>query len=112
MNTAQLLEGLTFNENNPNAQTLHVDKDGRAIRFTLRPGQSVAEHNAPHSPVHIVVLKGHGIFSGGDGTENLYGPNSLLIFDKGENHAIRALDEELVFLLILHGVPKKYGPQG
>jgi hypothetical protein len=27
----------------------------------------------------------------------------LLVFDPGEDHAIRALDGELVFLVILHG---------
>lgn len=110
MKAIQLLEGLEFHDKDPYAQPLHVAKDGRALRFTLQPGQSVTKHNAPHSPVFIVVLKGNGIFSGGDNIENLFGPNSLLIFDAGENHAIRALDEELVFLLILHGVPKKYGP--
>ncbi|MCP4415197.1 MAG: hypothetical protein GY805_01150 [Chloroflexi bacterium] len=104
MKTAQLLEGLEFHDKDPYAQPLHVEKDGRALRFTLLPGQSVREHNAPRSPVYIVVVKGHGMFSGGDGIESLFGPNSLLIFNSGENHTIRALDEELVFVAILHGV--------
>ncbi|MCP4421156.1 MAG: hypothetical protein GY805_31480 [Chloroflexi bacterium] len=103
MKTAQLLEGLEFHDKDPYAQPLHVEKDGRILRFTLLPGQSVREHNAPRSPVYIVVLKGRGMFSGGDGIESLFGPNSLLIFSSGENHAIRALDEELVFVAILHG---------
>jgi quercetin dioxygenase-like cupin family protein len=106
MKTVQLLEGLEFHDKDPYAQPLHVDKQGRALRFTLRPGQSVQEHNAPQSPVFIVVLKGHGLFSGGDGAEKQFGPNALLIFDPGEDHAIRAMDEELVFVVFLHGAPK------
>jgi quercetin dioxygenase-like cupin family protein len=103
MKTAHLLEGLEFHDRKPNAEPLHRDKESRAYRFMLKPGQQVSEHNAPDSPVHLVVLKGHGLFAGGDGEEQQFGPNTLLIFDPGENHAIRASDEELVFLVILHG---------
>jgi quercetin dioxygenase-like cupin family protein len=103
MKTIQLLKNLEFHDKNPYAEPLHVDKVGRALRFTLKPGQQVVEHNAPESPVYVVVLKGHGLFAGGDGQEQQFGPNALLIFDPGEEHAIRALDEELVFLAILHG---------
>jgi mannose-6-phosphate isomerase-like protein (cupin superfamily) len=31
------------------------------------------------------------------------GPNSLLIFEPGERHSIRAEDEDLVFVAFLHG---------
>ena len=103
MKTFQLLENLEFHDKNPYAEPLHVDKVGRALRFTLKPDQQVAQHSAPDSPVYIVVLKGHGQFAGGDGREQQFGPNSLLIFDPGEAHAIRALNEELVFLVVLHG---------
>jgi len=106
MKTVQLLEGLEFHDKDPYAQPLHVDKNGRVLRFTLRPGQRVQEHNAPQSPVFIVVLKGQGLFSGGDGEESQFGPNSLLIFDPGEDHSIRAMDEELVFVAFLRGAPR------
>ncbi len=43
------------------------------------------------------------MFEGSDGNEQQFGPNSLLVFDPGENHLIRALDEELVFVGFLHG---------
>jgi quercetin dioxygenase-like cupin family protein len=52
------------------------------------------------------VLKGEGRFAGGDGKEQRLGPNSLLIFAQGENHQMRALDEELVFIGFLQGVDK------
>ncbi|HET7091067.1 MAG TPA: cupin domain-containing protein [Anaerolineae bacterium] len=105
MKTMHLLEGLEFHDKNPNAEPLHVDKNGRVLRFMLKPGQSITEHSAPSSPFYVVVLRGQGMFAGGDGQEQKLGPNTLLIFDPGENHVIRALDEELVFVGFLQGVP-------
>lgn len=103
MKTMHLLEGLQFHDKDPYAQPLFVDKTGRVLRFTLRPGQSIREHNAPDSPFYAVVLKGQGMFAGSNGKEQQFGPNSLLVFDPGENHLIRALDEELVFVGFLQG---------
>jgi quercetin dioxygenase-like cupin family protein len=105
MKSVQLLESLEFHDRNPYAQPLFVDPTGRILRFTLRPGQSVQEHQAPHSPVYIVVLKGHGLFAGPDGREERFGPNALLIFGAGENHSLRAVDEDLVCVVFLHGAP-------
>jgi quercetin dioxygenase-like cupin family protein len=107
MKTIQLLEELEFGEAHPIAKAIHVDENGRLLRFTLRPGQTVKEHSAPSSPVYLVVLKGNGLFSGEDEKEHLCGVNSLLIFRPEEKHTIRALDEELVFVAFLHGAPRK-----
>jgi quercetin dioxygenase-like cupin family protein len=104
MKSATLKENWQFSEKGAHAQPLHVDKNGRAILFTLKPGQSIREHNAPSSPFFVIVLQGKGIFAGGDGIEQTFGPNTLLIFDPGENHFVRAL-EELVFVGFLHGAP-------
>jgi quercetin dioxygenase-like cupin family protein len=104
MKVASLLENLKFGSKEPHAEPLHVDKEGRAILFTLKPGQSIREHNAPSSPFFVVVLKGKGVFTGADGVEQSCGPNTLLVFDSGEQHAIRA-EEELVFIGVLHGAP-------
>jgi quercetin dioxygenase-like cupin family protein len=104
MKSINLLEKLEFHDKDPLAQPLHVDRNGRALLFTLKPGQSIREHNAPSSPFFVVILQGKGIFAGGDGIEQTIGPNTLLIFDPGENHFIRALDE-LVFVGFLQGVP-------
>ena len=104
MKVASLLENLKFGSKDPHAEPLHVDKDGRAILFTLKPGQSIREHNAPHSPFFVVVLKGKGIFTGGDGLEQTCGPDTLLVFDASEQHAVRA-EQELIFVGFLHGVP-------
>lgn len=105
MRTTNLMEGVQFGDIEVHGEPLYVDKLGRVIRFALKPGQSMKEHNAPNSPVYVVVLKGKGMFAGGDGKEQLLGVNTLLIIDPKENHAIRALNEELVFVTFLHGVP-------
>jgi quercetin dioxygenase-like cupin family protein len=105
MKSWDLAADLEFHEDNPYAQPLHVDQHGRILRFTLRAGQRVVEHNAPHSPVNVIVLQGRGTFSGGDGQTITAGPGTLLLFEPGENHAITADAGDLVFLVILHGAP-------
>lgn len=103
MKRVNLLENIQFRDKDPIALPLHSDRQGRAILFTLKPGQFIREHNAPSSPFFAVVLQGEGIFSGGDSIEHTCGPNSLLVFDMAEPHFIRATTE-LVFLGYLHGV--------
>lgn len=105
MKSISLMEDWEFNDKNPKAEPLFVTPDGRILRFTLRSGQVVREHSAPHSPVYIVVLKGHGLFAGADGKEQRFDQNALIIFDAGENHSIRAEDEELVFVTFLREAP-------
>ncbi len=104
MKVTNLLEDLKFGGKDAHAEPVHSERDGRAILFTLKPDQTIREHNAPSSPFFVVVLKGRGVFAGGDGIEKACGPNTLLVFDAGENHTVRAL-EELVFVGILHGAP-------
>ena len=105
MRTMQLMDELKFKENEPSAEPLLVDKDGRILRFCLQPHQQMTEHNVPHSPFSVVVLKGQGIFTDGAGKEAQLGPNALIVFEPGENHAVRALEQELVFVGFLAGVP-------
>jgi quercetin dioxygenase-like cupin family protein len=100
-----LHDNVVFHDRDPYAEPLFVDKTGRILRFALQPGQSVREHMAPHSPVYIVILKGNGLFSGGEIQEQRFGPGTLLVFDAGETHAVRSDGEELVFVAFLHGAP-------
>jgi quercetin dioxygenase-like cupin family protein len=104
MESVQLLKNLVFQDKGPIALPVHVDPNGRAILFTLKPGQSIREHNVPSSPFFVVILKGRGVFTGGDGVEQTFGPDTLLIFDTGEVHSVQASDE-LVFIGFLGGAP-------
>ena len=105
MKSISLLEKVEFHDKNPNAEPLFVSEETRILRFALRPGQMVREHNAPHSPVLVAVLQGQGMFAGGDGVEQPCGPNDLLIFQAGEDHSIRALSENLIFTAFLREAP-------
>lgn len=100
----QLLQDLKFQAKRPNAEPLHVDPNGRALRFTLEPGQTIREHDVPSSPFLVVIIKGTGIFTGASGQAGTFGPGTLLVFDPGEHHSVQAL-EELVFVGFLHGAP-------
>ena len=104
MKSKQLLDDLQFHQSVPFAQPLFVRHDGRVLRWMLQPGQQITEHSVPHSPFYVVVLKGHGMFAANGEQEQVFGPNSLLIFDPGEAHTVRALGEELVFIGFLQGV--------
>lgn len=104
MKTLQLFDHLAFHNDHAYSDPLFVDQNGRILRFALKPGQTITEHHVPTSPFYVVVLQGHGLFSGHDGIEQRIGPNTLLVFDVAENHAIRALDEDLVFIGFLQGV--------
>ncbi len=105
MKATQILSKAQFRDEGPSADPLYVDKNGRAILFALKPGQSIKGHEVPDSPFYVVVLQGHGFFAGSDGKERRVGPNELLVFDPGEAHTVRAGDDNLVFLGFLHGVP-------
>lgn len=81
----------------------HSMLTGRDVRYFLRLSRVNPSVNTQFA-IFVVVLKGQGVFTGGDGIEHTCGPNTLLIFNAGEQHAIRAVDE-LAFVGFLHGVP-------
>ena len=103
MRSENLLDNLGFHQSVPYAQPLLIRDDARILRWMLKPGQCITEHTVPHSAFYVVVLKGHGMFSVNGEEEQEYGPNSLLVFDPGETHTVRALDEALVFIGFLQG---------
>lgn len=111
MKSIALLDNPAFHEDNPIAEPLLVDADSRIIRFALKPGQKIKEHTAPSSPLYMVVLKGKGLFSGGDGEKMEIGPNSLLVFEQAEPHYIEALQEDLIFLAFLKPIAETLPPE-
>jgi quercetin dioxygenase-like cupin family protein len=109
MRTIELLTAdVVFNEKQPHAQSLHTNQEARALRFAFLPEQSIRAHKASHSPIHLIILKGKGVFAGKDGLERECGPGMMVVFDAGETHTVRALEEELVFVSIYNGVPTTY----
>jgi len=107
MKTFCLNEQLVFDPDRAYAQPLLADNQHRILRFMLKPGQKVKEHQAPSSAVILVVIQGQGLFSGADGQQQTLSAQDLVIYAKGEPHAIEALDQELVFLAILTAAPEQ-----
>jgi len=109
MEYVKLLDDIRYNDGHPIAQSIHADKNGRLLQFALKPGQELKEHSSPSSPVYIIVLQGEGMFTGGDSSNQVAGPGSMIIYDVGERHSVKAGEDELVFVAILHGAPRKEG---
>ncbi|MCC6455405.1 MAG: cupin domain-containing protein [Caldilineaceae bacterium] len=113
MKAEQLLTNLQFHDSVANAQPILVDQHSRIIRWMLKPGQQIEEHKVPGSPFYVVVLLGRGIFAGDGGQEQEFGPGSLLVFEPGELHTVRALNENLVFVSFMesteHMRPERTG---
>lgn len=112
MKTFPLLQATQFSETRPSSEALLGDSHHRILRFCLKPGQTIPEHSSPHSTVVLVVLTGTGVFNGGDGQEVTLAAHDMAVFEPGESHGIRALDQELVFVAILQGVPGEHAPVG
>lgn len=100
MRTIALLQNVTFNERNAHAESLHSNEEGRALRFAFLPEQEIATHEAPSSPIHLIIFQGRGLFTGADGVERECSQGMMVVFDSGEKHSIRALDEKLVYVAI------------
>ena len=103
MESRSLLDNIEYHDTDPYAKPLLVNQDVRILRWMLKPGQSIEQHAVPDSPFYIVVIHGRGMFSGGDAHEVEHGPASLILFEAGESHSVRALDEELIFVSFMHG---------
>ncbi len=108
MRTFDLFAGVEFNERNAHAESLHSNEEERALRFALLSEQEIKAHEAPHSPVHLIIIQGRGMFTGVDGVERECGEGMMVVFDAGETHSVRALDEKLVFIAILKENPASH----
>jgi quercetin dioxygenase-like cupin family protein len=104
MKSKQMLKDLEFHDTVPFAQPIFVDVNSRILRWMLNPGQKIEEHQIPDLPLYVIILKGRGMFAGADGQEQEYRVHDLLLFEPGETHTVRALDEGLVFVSFLRGV--------
>lgn len=105
MRTVDLFADIKFSERKAHAESLHSNEEGRALRFAFLPEQELETHEAPHSPIHLVIIQGRGMFAGADGVERECSEGMLVAFDAGESHTVRALDEKLVYVAIYNENP-------
>src|SRR3954463_11967923 len=70
--------------------------DVRLVVFRIEPGQSVAPHHSA-STVLLTVLQGRGLLAGRDGERHCE-VGALVVYDPGETHSMRAVDQPLHLL--------------
>ena len=70
--------------------------DTRLLVFRIAPGQSVAPHQSV-STVILTVLDGEGIVLGKEG-ERPCRPGDVVVFEPGETHGMRAVDQTFKLL--------------
>lgn len=83
----------------PAAALLHDHDDGRLLVFRIEPGQQVPVHTSVSS-VFLTVISGRGLVSGADG-EREVGPGSVVSYEPGEPHGMRAAGEIFVLAALI-----------
>lgn len=105
MELFRLNKNIEFNDgDHGHAQVLYADATHRALRFSLRKGQKI-ENFHPHSPVQVFILQGTGVFEGKNGYQTATS-NTLILFEQDEKFSVRAENEDLVFVAVMHGSSK------
>ena len=79
----------------------------RMVIFRIEPGQQVAPHTSP-STVVLSVVSGSGVVLAGDG-ERAVRAGEIVVYEPGELHGMRALDEQLVIAAIIAPRPGAAG---
>lgn len=80
-------------------QILHSSRgESRSIAILLPAGESLQDHEV-HERAHLVVVDGT-VEIDGDGTTVSGGPGFTVVFDPHERHAVRAIQEARLLLLL------------
>jgi len=79
-------------------QVLRSDDDTRAIAIHLPAGEGLGEHQV-HERAYLLVASGE-VEVDGDGRQRRGGPGFVAHFDPSERHAVRAVSDARVVLLL------------
>lgn len=105
MELFRLMKNIEFADgDHGHAQVLYADANSRALRFSLRKGQKIDNFH-PHSPVQVFVLQGTGVFEGKNGYQTAT-HNTLILFSEDEEFSVKAANEDLIFVAVMHGSSK------
>src|SRR3954465_7336391 len=72
--------------------------EGRAVALELPAGDELGDHEV-HERAWLVVARGRGEPGAGDGRRPV-GAGSIAVFDPGERHAVRAVEDSRLLLLL------------
>jgi quercetin dioxygenase-like cupin family protein len=80
-------------------QILHSTRgESRSVVLALPAGEALQDHEV-HERAHLVVVDGDVEVSTGDATVAA-GPGTLLVFDPGERHEVRAVTDVRLLLVL------------
>ncbi|HEY9426280.1 MAG TPA: AraC family ligand binding domain-containing protein [Gemmatimonadaceae bacterium] len=80
----------------PATALMHDAPGARLVVFRIEPGQQVAPHTST-STVILSIACGGGIILGAEG-ERTVRAGEIVVYEPGELHGMRALDEQLVIM--------------
>jgi quercetin dioxygenase-like cupin family protein len=83
----------------PAMSLMHDGADARLVVFRIATGQSVPVHTSA-STVVLHILSGSGLVSGVDG-ELQVSAGTVIAYEPGEPHGMRAPTEELTLLAVI-----------
>ena len=96
MNTASLVENITYEENKPAVTVLLKTKTSKEIRIVMKQGQSMKEHKAPY-PIVIEVFEG-SIDFGVNGEKQLLKKGDLIALDENVPHDLACISDCIIRL--------------
>ncbi len=96
MNTASLVENITYEENKPAVTVLLKTKTSKEIRIVMKQGQSMNEHKAPY-PIVIELFEG-SIDFGVNGEKQLLKKGDLIALDENVPHDLTCVTDCIIRL--------------
>lgn len=96
MNTASLVENITYEENKPVITVLLKTETTKEIRIVMKTGQNMKEHKAPH-PIVIELFEG-SIDFGVNGEKQLLKKGDLIALDENVPHDLTCISDCIIRL--------------
>ncbi|WP_445736648.1 cupin domain-containing protein [Mariniflexile sp.] len=96
MNTASLVENITYEENKPAVTVLLKTKTSKEIRIVMKQGQSMKKHKAPY-PIVIELFEG-SIDFGVNGEKLLLKKGDLIALDENVPHDLTCVTDSIIRL--------------
>ncbi|WP_339915855.1 cupin domain-containing protein [Yeosuana marina] len=98
MNTASLLNNITYQENKPSVTVLLQTKTSKEVRIVMKKGQAMKEHKAPF-PIVIELFNGTVDF-GVNGKSQILKKGDLIALDENIPHDLTCISDCIVRLSV------------
>lgn len=96
MNTASLVENITYKENKPSINVLLETKSTKEIRIVMKKGQIMKEHKAPF-PIIIELFEG-SIDFGLQGNNQVLKKGDLITLEENVPHDLTCISDCIIRL--------------